>query len=258
MEQVSAVLLILVGLAVGGFWLTKSIRFIGEKNFGNVERFRAYQRTIGSGWHLVIWPIETVVENTYRQVLIDVPKVVITTRDNIRAEVDVNVRGRIVDPYRSQYAAVGLKRNIQFLVVNVCNDEVPKLTGNKLLSGSGRAQVRGAIRVAMDDEGAAWGFDTDRVGIDGLVLTGRVHQAYEEKAAASQLATARRREAGGVVGAFKVILNQLGGKEVLAKEVLELETYRQAGVSGGLLGAALTAWLRGGPRAEEENDDWDF
>lgn len=231
-DSLITALFFVVFFGVSAFVLTKTWFFVGERNYANVERFRKYNRTVGSGIHFRIPLIEEVIEGTLREVRVDVKSVEVLSLDNVRVKFDIVIWGRIVDPYKASYGIVGLKDSIRQLVINVTQQTVPSITARELMVTAGRETVLQQINHNMDLNASSWGFDTTRVGIDSLLFTGEVQEAYESVVSASQRAEAQRIEAQGPAGAFQVILKAVGDDKALAKSIMEISALQNASKQG--------------------------
>lgn len=243
--QVLAGLILLALLALVAFLLSKMVFFIGEQHYGNVERFRKYHRTVESGLHFRIPFLEEVKEGTLQTVRIDIPNVEVVSRNTVRTEWDIVVFGQVVDSYKASYNIVGLNGSIKQLIGNVLQEVVPKMNAAQALSSFGRERIIRKITQELDTQAAAWGFDTQKVGIDDLRLTGKVQEAYEDVSAAEQRAQAQEIEAKGPAGAFNVILKLTGQNTALARGIMELNALTKAS-NQGLLPMYLMKQLFGG------------
>src|SRR5690625_2721308 len=84
--------------------IAKTARVVPQRNAFVVERLGKYSKTLEAGFHILIPFIDKVAyRHTLKEEVIDVPRQMCVTKDNIQVVVDGVVYLQVMDPHAASY-----------------------------------------------------------------------------------------------------------------------------------------------------------
>lgn len=158
----------------------KLVRIVPEQEAYIIEQFGKYQRTLGSGLHLVIPFVQKV---AYKQLLkeqvIDVPPQVCITNDNVQVTVDGLLYLKVIDPEKASYGIDNYRFATAQLAQTTMRSEIGKMELDR--SFSERDDLNDAIVKAVDIASDPWGIKVTRYEIKDIAPTDTILEAMEQQ-----------------------------------------------------------------------------
>lgn len=198
---VAALTLAIVGYIFG------SVKVIYQGDEALVERFGQYKRTLKPGLNFVIPVIDTVIEQTTREQLLDIEPQTAITRDNVTLQVDAVMYWKILDVQKAYYAIVDLEEALKNLVITTLRSEIGALELRETVSS--RNKINQRLLHELDEATESWGVKVIRVEVQDIKLSDALRDALEEERAAESRRKAAISEADGMVESIKRISNAI-------------------------------------------------
>ncbi len=158
----------------------KLIKIVPEQEAWIVERFGKYEKTLGSGMHLVIPIVQRVAyKNLLKEEVFDVEPQVCITSDNVQVTVDGILYLKVIDPEKASYGIDNYKYATQQLAKTTMRSEIGKLELDR--SFSERDDLNNAIVRAVDEASDAWGIKVTRYEIKDISPTETIEEAMKQQ-----------------------------------------------------------------------------
>ncbi|MBN1685521.1 MAG: paraslipin, partial [Spirochaetales bacterium] len=156
------------------------IRIVPEQEAWLIERFGKYQKTLGSGFHLVIPFVQRVAyKNLLKEEVFDVEPQVCITSDNVQVTVDGILYLKVVDPVKASYGIDNYKYATAQLAKTTMRSEIGKLDLDR--SFSERDDLNDAIVRAVDEASDPWGIKVTRYEIKDISPTDTIEEAMKQQ-----------------------------------------------------------------------------
>jgi len=156
------------------------IRIVPEQEAWIIEQFGKYQKTLGSGFHLIIPFVQRV---AYKQLLkeevIDVDPQVCITSDNVQVTVDGILYLKVMDPEKASYGIDNYRYATAQLAKTTMRSEIGKLDLDR--SFSERDDLNDAIVKAVDEASDPWGIKVTRYEIKDIYPTDTIEEAMKQQ-----------------------------------------------------------------------------
>jgi regulator of protease activity HflC (stomatin/prohibitin superfamily) len=172
----------LVGLCflAAFFVVHKSGNIIPHRMVYIIERFGKYNRTLESGFHLIMPFIDRVAyKHSLKEKAIEVPQQVCITKDNVAVEVDGLLYLHIIDPEKASYGI----NDYLFATVQITQTTIRSTIGKLDLDQSfkERENINAQIVAAIDKASDAWGVKVNRYEIKDIKPPKTINDAMEKQ-----------------------------------------------------------------------------
>lgn len=145
-----------------------------------VERVGKYDRTLKSGFNLVIPIIDRVAKSIdLRTQIIDSAPQDIITKDNVTMVVDSVAFYHITDSFKATYEIADLQQGIRQLITTTLRDICGSMTLDETLTS--RDKINNKLRVILDEATDKWGVKVERVEIKDIKLPKDLEQAIQKE-----------------------------------------------------------------------------
>lgn len=202
---IAALTLAIVGYIFG------SVKVIYQGNEALVERFGQYKRTLKPGLNFVIPVIDTVIEESTREQLLDIDPQTAITSDNVTLQVDAIMYWKILDIQKAYYAVEDLDDALKNLVLTTLRSEIGKLSLEQTISK--RNEINQALLRQLDDATETWGVKVIRVEVQEITLSEALREALEKERAAQSTKQAAITEAEGMVQSIELVQRAIQSKQ---------------------------------------------
>lgn len=207
----------------------KLIRIVPEQEAFIVEQFGKYQKTLGSGMHLLIPFIQQVpYKHTLKEQVIDVEPQVCITKDNVQVTVDGILYLQVVDPEKAAYGIDNYRYATAQLAKTTMRAEIGKMELDK--SFSERDELNNAIVRVVDEASDPWGIKVTRYEIKDISPTPTIEQAMEQQMRAERQ---KRAEILQSEGEKESRINVSKGEKEYSINISKGERQRTINVSQG-------------------------
>jgi len=241
-------------VAIVGY-IAGSVKVINEGDAALVERFGRYRRTLQPGLNFTIPLVDTIIVDTVREQVLDVPAQEAITSDDVYLKADAVVFWRIIDLRRVHYEVDDIKTAIESIVLTALRDQIGRMTMDKIIVA--REEISNKLLRKLDEVTESWGVKVTRVEVkdikpseEVLKSVDKVRAASSEKEATVSVAQGKRdavileadsrrqaaiAEAEGIVEAVRLISasiqNQPGNQQILREIVRFLVAQRYVDAS---------------------------
>ena len=158
----------------------KLIRIVPEQEAWIVERFGKYEKTLGSGMHLVIPFVQRVAyKHLLKEEVLDVDPQICITSDNVQVTVDGILYLKVMDPEKASYGIDNYKYATAQLSKTTMRSELGKLELDR--SFSERDDLNDAIVRAVDEASDPWGIKVTRYEIKDISPTDTIEEAMKQQ-----------------------------------------------------------------------------
>lgn len=220
-------------LAVVGY-ISGSVKIVNQGDVALVERLGRYRRTLQPGMNFTIPMVDTIIVDTSREQVLDIPAQEAITADNVPLQADGLVYWKIVDLYLVHYGVDDVKLAVESTVLTTLRNEIGKRPLQSLLTA--RDEINDALLKELDESTENWGVKVTRVELKDIILPDDVRAsmakakaAENERAAAMEVAEglreaaeeeakgrkeAAKMEAEGIASAIETIMNALRSQGV--------------------------------------------
>ena len=178
-------------------YLGGSIKIINEGDVALVERFGRYRRTLHPGLNFTIPIVDTIILDTMREQVLDVPPQDAITADDVYLKADAVVFWRIIDLRRVHYEVDDIKLAIESIVLTALRDQIGRMTMEKIIVS--REEISNKLLRKLDEVTESWGVKVLRVEMkdvkpseEVLKSMDRIRTAESEKEAAVSVAQGKR------------------------------------------------------------------
>ncbi len=176
-------LYVLSGLSAA-YFISRGFRIIKQGEKATVERFGRYSRTVDPGLRWVIPIVEMVRRVSLKEIIIDVPKQHVITKDNVGVDIDGLVGFKVEDPVKSLYAVEDYKFAMEQISQTNLRSIIGKMHLDETLSG--RTQINAEMKATLDKESDAWGLDVIRAEIKEIKTPPDITEAMNKQMTAER------------------------------------------------------------------------
>jgi len=162
------------------FVIFKSGNIIPHRTIYIIERMGRYDRTISSGFRLILPFVEKVAYiHSLKEKAIEVPQQICITKDNIAVEVDGLLYLQIVDPKKASYGI----NDYLFATIQITQTTMRSVIGKLDLDQSfkERENINAQIVEAIDTASEPWGIKVNRYEIKDIKPPQTIHDAMEKQ-----------------------------------------------------------------------------
>jgi len=194
MDATLFTLIILVVVFV--LFIFKTVKRVSQGEEWIIERLGKYNRTLGPGLWLIIPFVDVVAYRvTTKDIILDVEKQEVITRDNAVIEVNAISYIKVTDPVKAVYGVQNFADAIRYLIMTTLRSIVGEMELNEALASRERIKTR--LRDSISDEAVDWGLNVKSVEIQDIRPTPSMQKSMELQAAAQRERSAAVTKAEG-------------------------------------------------------------
>lgn len=212
---------VLIPIVVFSLYIfVSSVKIVSQSNLYVVERLGRYNKTLSSGFNLLIPFIERVVSVlSVKEQIIDIKRQSVITKDNVSITVDGIIFIIVQDAESATYKINDFKNAISNLAMTTIRSEIGKMQLDETLSG--RSVLNTAVLTELDKAANNWGIKVMRVEISEISVPQEIEHSMAQQMKAERDKRAVELKASGEKEA--VIREAEGQKQraVLQAEAIE-------------------------------------
>jgi len=231
--------------------LVAGIKIVPQGQEWIVERLGKYRNTLKPGLNIIIPYIDTVRSKmTTRDIILDVSKQEVITKDNAVIITNAVSFIRITDPQKALYGVEDFRLALQNLIMTTLRSIIGEMKLDEALSN--RETIKARLKEQIVDDVADWGITVKTVEIQDITPSASMQNAMEQQAAAERERRAMETRAEGEKNAM--ILVAEGKLESAKREAQAQVKLAQASaeaietISGSMKGEELPAMFLLGDR----------
>ena len=162
------------------FLVTSIVKIVPQSEMWVVERLGKYNRTLSPGLSILIPFVEKIVnKQTMKEIMIDIPRQEIISKDNASVSLDAVCFIRVTDPLKATYQIEDIDYAIENLALVNIRNELGKMELDEILSS--REVLNSAITNQIDDATNPWGVKVQRVDIKELEPARSIKETMEKQ-----------------------------------------------------------------------------
>lgn len=160
-------------------YIAGSVKIINEGEAALVERFGRYRRTLAPGLNFTIPVVDTIVVDTTREQVFDVPPQDAVTSDGVSLKADAVVFWEIKDLYKVHYKVDDVKEAIENFVLTNLRTAVSQLSLAELLAA--RSDLNSTLLAELNQVTDDWGVNIRRVDVKDIEPSKDVVKSMEQR-----------------------------------------------------------------------------
>ena len=232
--SLSIALVLLIAVIVT---LVAGIKIVPQGEEWIVERLGKYNRTLKPGLNIIIPYIDTVRQRmTTRDIILDVNKQEVITKDNAVIITNAVSFIKITDPKKALYGVEDFRLAIQNLIMTTLRSIIGEMKLDEALSN--RESIKARLKEQIIDDVADWGITVKTVEIQDITPSPSMQEAMEQQAAAERERRAMETRAEGEKNAMILVAD--GKLESAKREAQAQVKLAQASAEAiGMIGESL-------------------
>lgn len=160
--------------------IAKTARVVPQRSAYVVERLGKYAKTLEAGFHILIPFIDKVAyRHTLKEEVIDVPRQMCVTKDNIQVVVDGVVYLQVLDAHAASYGINDYRYAATQLAQTTLRSVVGKIELDKTFEE--RESINQQVVEALDEAAQPWGVKVLRYEIADIELPATIQDALEKQ-----------------------------------------------------------------------------
>lgn len=160
--------------------ILKTARIVPQRTNFVVERLGRYNRTLDSGFHLLIPFIDKVAyQHTLKEEVIDVERQACVTRDNIQVGINGVLYIQVVDAHKASYGINDYRYAASQLAQTTMRSVIGQTDLDKTFEE--RARINEIVVQALDEAASPWGIKVLRYEISDIELPMSIKDALEQQ-----------------------------------------------------------------------------
>lgn len=176
-------------------YIAGSVKIINEGEAALVERFGRYRRTLAPGLNFTIPIVDTIVIDTTREQVFDVPPQDAVTSDGVPLKADAVVFWEIKNLYKVHYQVDDVKEAIENFVLTNLRTAVSQLSLMEVLAA--RSDLNNTLLAELNQVTDDWGVNIRRVDVKDIEPSESVMRSMEQRRVAAERKAAVILEAEG-------------------------------------------------------------
>ncbi len=165
--------------------LIAGIKIVPQGEEWIVERLGRYKKTLKPGLNIIIPYIDTIrAKMTTRDIILDVKKQEVITKDNAVIIANAVSFIKITDPKKALYGVEDFKLAIQNLIMTTLRSIIGEMKLDEALSN--REVIKSRLKEQIIDDVADWGITVKTVEIQDITPSESMQKAMEQQAAAER------------------------------------------------------------------------
>ncbi|HET8816513.1 MAG TPA: stomatin-like protein, partial [Pseudidiomarina sp.] len=194
-----------------------------------IERLGRYNRTLDSGFHLLIPFIDKVAyQHTLKEEVIDVERQACVTRDNIQVGINGVLYIQVVDAHKASYGINDYRYAASQLAQTTMRSVIGQTDLDKTFEE--RAQINEVVVQALDEAASPWGIKVLRYEISDIELPASIKDALEQQMRAER---ERRAAIAKSEGERQAMINVSEGQKQEIINLSEAEKQKQINEAEG-------------------------
>ncbi len=218
--------------------LIAGIKIVPQGEEWIVERLGKYSRTLKPGLNIIIPYIETVRKKmTTRDIILDVEKQEVITKDNAVIITNAVSFIKITDPKKALYGVEDFKLAIRNLIMTTLRSIIGEMSLDEALSN--RETIKARLKEQIIDDVADWGITVKTVEIQDITPSPSMQEAMEQQAAAERERRAMETRAEGEKNAMILVADgklEAAKREAQAQVKLAQASAEAIEMIGGAVG----------------------
>jgi len=184
--------------------LIAGIKIVPQGEEWIVERLGKFHATLKPGLNIILPYIDSVrAKLTTRDIILDVNKQEVITRDNAVIIANAVSFIKITDPKKALYGVENFKLAIQNLIMTTLRSIIGSMTLDEALSN--REIIKAQLKEQIIDDVADWGITVKTVEIQDITPSASMQEAMEQQAAAERERRAMETRAEGEKNAMILV-----------------------------------------------------
>ncbi len=177
-------LLLSVIVVIVAVILYKGIRKVNQYEKGIVERWHAYEKTVGPGLRYIVPFVQRMLRVNMREQIIDVPPQEIITEDNVVVTIDAVIYYQVVDPKRALYEV----EDFELAIVKLAQTTLRNIVGEMSLDIclTSREKLNLELRKVLDEATDKWGTKVNRIELQRIDPPADIQKAMHMQKTAEQ------------------------------------------------------------------------
>lgn len=160
--------------------VVKTARIVPQRSAYVVERLGKYAKTLEAGFHILVPFVDKVAyRHTLKEEVIDVPRQMCVTKDNIQVVVDGILYLQVLDPQAASYGVHDYRRATENLAQTTLRSVIGKIELDKTFEE--RDSINRQVVTALDEAAEPWGIKVMRYEIADIELPGTIQDALEKQ-----------------------------------------------------------------------------
>ncbi|SRR5690554_4190400 len=160
--------------------IAKTARVVPQRSAYVVERLGKYSKTLEAGFHILIPFIDKVAyRHTLKEEVIDVPRQMCVTKDNIQVAVDGVVYLQVMDAHAASYGINDYRYAATQLAQTTLRSVIGKIELDKTFEE--RDSINQQVVQALDEAAQPWGVKVMRYEIADIELPATIQDALEKQ-----------------------------------------------------------------------------
>lgn len=178
------VLMIFVVIFVGVVFF-KTVKRVNQGDEWVIERLGRYDRTLLPGLRFILPFLDVVAYKiTTKDIILDVDKQEVITRDNAVIEVNAVAYVKVTDPVKAVYGVQNFAEAIRLLIMTTLRSIVGEMDLDEALAN--RDKIKARLRDSISDEAVDWGLNVKSVEIQDIRPSPSMQKSMELQAAAQR------------------------------------------------------------------------
>jgi regulator of protease activity HflC (stomatin/prohibitin superfamily) len=162
-----------------------SVRIVSQGEEWIVERLGKFKRVIKPGLNIIIPFIDSIRDKiTTRDIILDVAKQEVITKDNAVIIANAVAFIKITDPAKALYGVEDFRLAIRHLIMTTLRSIIGEMKLDEALSN--REMIKARLREQIVDDVSDWGITVKTVEIQDITPSPSMQQAMEQQAAAER------------------------------------------------------------------------
>jgi len=160
--------------------VAKTARIVPQRSAYVVERLGKYAKTLEAGFHILVPFVDRVAyRHTLKEEVIDVPRQMCVTKDNIQVVVDGILYLQVLDPHAASYGVHDYRRATENLAQTTLRSVIGKIELDKTFEE--RETINRQVVTALDEAAEPWGVKVMRYEIADIELPATIQDALEKQ-----------------------------------------------------------------------------
>lgn len=209
--------------------VVKSARIVPQRSNFVIERLGKYNRTLDSGFHILIPFIDKVAyAHTLKEEVIDVDRQACVTKDNIQVGINGVMYIQVVDAHQASYGI----NNYRYAASQLAQTTMRSVIGQTDLDKTfeERAKINEEVVNALDKAATPWGIKVLRYEISDIELPTSIKDALEQQMRAER---ERRAAIAKSEGERQAMINVSEGQQQEVINLSEAEKLKQINEAEG-------------------------
>jgi regulator of protease activity HflC (stomatin/prohibitin superfamily) len=218
--------------------LVAGIKIVPQGEEWIVERLGKYHRTLKPGLNIIVPYIDRIRQKmTTRDIILDVSKQEVITKDNAVIITNAVSFIKITDPKKALYGVEDFRLAIQNLIMTTLRSIIGEMKLDEALSN--REAIKARLKEQIIDDVADWGITVKTVEIQDITPSPSMQAAMEQQAAAERERRAMETRAEGEKNAMILVADgklESAKREAQAQVKLAQASAEAIGMIGNSMG----------------------